>query len=70
MTSTSQLITGMYYWCKFTWSTSYDVFQYRGDGFFMGIGSDEYISFLEFEDLYIACGMRHDTTLYQKRKCP
>ena len=59
----TELIMEVYYWCKFHWSKSYDVFQYREDGFFLGIGSDEYISILEFEDLYPVCGTKHDTNL-------
>lgn len=56
----TELIRGAYYWCKFNWSKAYEIFQYREDGFFLGIGSDEYISILEFEDLYLVCGAKHD----------
>lgn len=58
-----ELIRGAYYWCKFYWSASYDIFQYKEDGFFYGIGSDEYISFIEFDDVYPVCGAKHDTNL-------
>lgn len=59
----SELLPGMYYWCKFSWSDVHAVFQYNGDGYFLGIGSDEYVSFLEFDDIYPVCGARHDTNL-------
>lgn len=59
----TKLIRGACYWCKFSWSKSYEIFLYREDGFFLGFGSDEYISILEFDDLYPVCVEKHDTNL-------